>query len=256
MNLLAFPCSLGPDVVAEVLRGGGDVCREAGAVVVGGHTIDDDEPKFGLSVMGVVHPGKVIRNTGARPGDVLFLTKPLGTGVIGTALKRGLEDGMSARGVIESMAALNRGAAEAMQEVGIHAGTDVTGFGIAGHLHEMLVGSGCAARLDFSALPIFDGVLEYAAQGVVPGRTADVIAYAADFVEWLGRPAPLIEADADAETLAMWRVLCDPQTSGGILASVPPEKADEYAAALESRGVTPSRVGAVVDGRSGRIVVS
>jgi len=256
MNLLAFPCSLGPDIVAEVLRGGCDVCREAGAVVVGGHTIDDKEPKFGLSVMGVVHPDKVVRNTGARPGDVLFLTKPLGTGVIGTALKRGLEDETSARVVIESMAALNRAAAEAMQEIGVHAGTDVTGFGIAGHLHEMLAGSGCAGRLDFSALPIFDGVLEYAAQGVVPGRTADVIAYAADFMTWPEHPAPLIEADADVETLAVWRVLCDPQTSGGILAAVAEENADGYVAALEARGVTQTRIGAVIAGEPGRIVVS
>jgi selenide,water dikinase len=163
MNLVAFPCSLGPDVVAEVMRGGADVCREAGAVVVGGHTIDDKEPKFGLSVMGVVHPSKVVRNVGARPGDVLVLTKPLGTGVIGTALKRGLQTDTSARAVIESRGALKPPPSEAMVEVGVNAGTDVTGFGILGHLHEMAEGSGVAAILDYAALPLFDGVEDYAA---------------------------------------------------------------------------------------------
>jgi selenide,water dikinase len=255
MNLVAFPCSLGPDVVAQVLRGGADVCREAGALVVGGHTIDDSEPKFGLSVLGVVHPGKVIRNVGAEPGDVLVLTKPLGTGIIGTALKQGLEDETSARGVIESMATLNRAAADAMQEIGVHAATDVTGFGMAGHLHEMLQGSGCAAEIDFAALPIFEGVLEYAARGVVPGRTADVIAYAEDFVTWPAHPVPSGEG-RDATALARWRVLCDPQTSGGMLIAVEPARADALVAALERRGVEPAVVGRAVAGEAGRILVS
>jgi selenide,water dikinase len=255
MNLVAFPCSLGPDVVVEVLRGGADVCREAGALVVGGHTIDDNEPKFGLSVLGVVHPDRVIRNIGAEPGDVLVLTKPLGTGIIGTALKRGLEDEASARTVIESMATLNRAAAEAMQEVGVHAATDVTGFGIVGHLHEMLEGSGQAGELDFAALPLFDGVLEYAEQGVVPGRTADVIAYAADFVSWPALPIPLGDG-GDAAALAAWRVLCDPQTSGGMLVSVEPGRADAFAAALTRRGVTASVIGRVVAGEAGHILIA
>jgi selenide, water dikinase len=254
MNLLAFPCSLGPEIVAEVLRGGGAVCREAGALVVGGHTIDDAEPKFGLSVMGVVHPDAVMRNVGAVPGDVLVLTKPLGTGVIGTALKRGLEDEMSARPVIESMATLNRAAAEAAAEVGVHAGTDVTGFGILGHLHEMLEGSACSAVVDFDALPLFDGVLEYAAQGVVPGRTEDVIEYAAAFTRWPGHEAPDAGC-ADTGDLAMWRVLCDPQTSGGLLLSVAEDKADALLAAIRARAVEPYTIGRVVEGRAGTVTV-
>ena len=137
MNLLAFPCSLGADIVGEVVRGGAEKVAEAGAVTVGGHTIDDKEPKFGLSVFGVVHPDKVVRNRGALAGDALFLTKPVGTGIIGTALKKGLETELTARDAIESMAALNRDACEAMVSVGVSACTDVTGFGLLGHLHEM-----------------------------------------------------------------------------------------------------------------------
>jgi selenide,water dikinase len=254
MNLVAFPCSLGPDVVADVLRGGGDVCREAGAIVVGGHTIDDPEPKFGLSVLGVVEPDRVIRNVGARPGDRLVLTKPIGTGIIGTALKRGLENEDSARDVIESMATLNRAAAEAMQEVGVSAGTDVTGFGIAGHLHEMLEGSGCAGSIDFASIPLFDRALDYARQGVVPGRTADVIAYASDFVRWPEHPVP--DAPDDPVALELWRVLCDPQTSGGMLIALPGEKADSLLAALSARGVTGAVIGEVIEGEPGVLHVS
>jgi selenide,water dikinase len=255
MNIVAFPCSLGPEIVAEVLRGGGDVCREAGVMVVGGHTIDDKEPKFGLSVMGTVRPDRVIRNVGAVPGDVFVLTKPIGTGVIGTALQRGLEDEDSARAVIESMAALNRAAAEAMQEVGVSAATDVTGFGIAGHLHEMLEGSGCAGELDFDALPVFPKVLDYAARGVVPGRTADVIAYAAAFVDWPQRPAPLAP-EAPVADIARWRVLCDPQTSGGMLIAVAPERLEALLEALVTRGLEPAVIGRARSGAPGCVTVS
>jgi selenide,water dikinase len=252
MNLVAFPCSLGPEVVAEVLRGGGDVCREAGTIVVGGHTIDDNEPKFGLSVMGIVDPDKVVRNVGAAPGDVLFLTKPLGTGIIGTALKRGLEDETSARAAIESMATLNRAACEAMQEVGVSAATDVTGFGIVGHLHEMLEASGCAGEIEFGSLPLLDGAMGYATQGVVPGRTADVIEYAAEFTDWRTHPAPLAEG-VTIEDLAPWRVLCDPQTSGGLLMAVAPEKAAALTEALDSRGVLAAVIGHARAGAAGRV---
>jgi selenide,water dikinase len=254
MNIVAFPCSLGPEVVADVLRGGGDVCREAGVIVVGGHTIDDAEPKFGLSVMGVVHPDRVIRNAGVRPGDSFVLTKPIGTGVVGTALKQGLTDAATERDVIESMAALNREAAEAMQEVGVHAATDVTGFGIVGHLHEMLEASGCAGELEFDAVPLFAGVLDYAARGVVPGRTADVIAYAADFVDWPARPAPL-DAGAPLDDLTRWRVLCDPQTSGGMLIAVDAGRVDALLEALATRGVEPAIVGRARAGARGRVTV-
>ena len=245
MNLLAFPCSMGADIVGEVVRGGAEKVTEAGAVTVGGHTIDDKEPKFGLSVFGVVHPDKVVRNRGAVVGDVLFLTKPIGTGIMGTALKNGLEDENSARDVIESMAALNREACEAMVAVGVHACTDVTGFGLLGHLHEMVEASGCSAELQLSNVPVFDAALDYAAQGVTPGRTADVVAWAREFSAW--------NAGAD-ETLWM-NVLCDPQTSGGLLIACAARDADRLAGELEARAVLHARVGTCTSGAPGMVTV-
>ena len=246
MNLLAFPCSMGADIVGEVVRGGAEKVAEAGAVIVGGHTIDDKEPKYGLAVFGSVHPDAVVRNAGARPGDVLFLTKPVGTGVLGTALKNGLETEETAREVIETMATLNRAAAESMSEVGVRAATDVTGFGLLGHLHEMLAASDCAAELDLATVPTFDRALEYAMQGVIPGRTADVIAFAEPFTVW----------ETTVFDAALWmRVLCDPQTSGGLLMAVPEESAEEMRVSLAGRGVLASVVGRVLEGEPGTIVV-
>jgi len=245
MNLLAFPCSMGADIVGEVVRGGAEKVTEAGAITVGGHTIDDAEPKFGLSVFGVVHPDRVVRNRGALAGDALFLTKPIGTGLIGTALKNGLETEDSARAVIESMATLNRYACEAMVAVGVHAATDVTGFGLFGHLHEMVDASGCAAEVDLAAVPIFAAALDYARQGVMPGRTADVVAWADEFSAW--------EA---AEDRSLWmNVLCDPQTSGGLLMAVAPERAEALAEALATREVLAARVGTCTAGDSGVVTV-
>jgi selenide,water dikinase len=247
MNLLAFPCKLDPSVVAEVMRGGAEKVVEAGAITVGGHTIDDDEPKYGLSVLGVVHPDKVVRNSTAKPGDALFLTKPLGTGIIGTAIKRGLLTEDDAREVIETMAHLNRSAAEAMAEVGVDAATDVTGFGLLGHLHEMCKGSGCAARLVAREVPRFEGALSYAGDGVWPGRTKDVRVFAEGFADWR-----LESAEGDD---AWWNLLCDPQTSGGLLIAVPAERADAMAAALEARGERAWWIGETIEGEPGTVVV-
>jgi len=245
MNLLAFPCSMGPDIVGEVVRGGAEKVAEAGAVTVGGHTIDDKEPKFGLSVFGTVHPDKVVRNRGAQPRDVLFLTKPIGTGIFGTALKQQIEDEDSAREVIEVMAELNRRACEAMVEVGVHAATDVTGFGLLGHLHEMCDASGCAAELDLDEVPVFERALELAERGVVPGRTAEVVGWATDFTTW--------HSSSDRD---LWmKVLCDPQTSGGLLMAVAEEKADSLEAALVARDVRAARIGMAAPGRPGVITV-
>ncbi len=245
MNLLAFPCSLGPEIVAEVVRGGADKVREAGAVIVGGHTIDDKEPKYGLSVMGLVDADKVVYSRGAMPGDALYLTKPIGTGIIGTALKNGLETEDSARSVIESMAALNANAAEAMQQVAVHAATDITGFGLLGHVHEMAAASDVAVELQVAAVPLFERVVGYAEQGVVPGRTADVVAWAEEFVTW-----------AAPEPRDLWmRVLCDPQTSGGLLIAVAANDADVLKVELEVRGVIAARVGSCVVGAPGMVTL-
>lgn len=243
MNLLAMPCSLPPEITARVLQGGADKVREAGAVIVGGHTIDDKEPKYGLSVMGVCDPDRVVRNVGAHPGDVLVLTKRLGVGILNTALKQGLETEGTLAEVIESMAHLNRAASEAMVEVGVNAATDVTGFGLAGHAREMAFGSGLAVELELAAVPLWRDVLAYSADGVKPGRTADVLAFLEPWVTW----GPADEA---------WRgVLADPQTSGGLLMAVAADKARALLDALEARGESGAVVGTVIDGRAGLISI-
>jgi selenide,water dikinase len=244
MNLLAFPCKMDPAVIAEVLRGGAEKVIEAGAITVGGHTIDDAEPKFGLSVLGVVAPDAVIRNSTARPGDAIYLTKPIGTGLVTTALKRGFIDEGGARDAIASMARLNRSAAEAMAEVGVDAATDVTGFGVLGHLHEMAEGSGCAAEITLAALPLFADAFSYAEAGVMPGRTADVVTFARAFTRCEeGTPA------------AWWNVLCDPQTSGGLLIAVPAEHAAALETALAARGEPHARIGRIDEGEPGTVTL-
>jgi selenide,water dikinase len=241
LNLLAFPCSMSADVVAGVLKGGADVCASAGVLVAGGHTIDDNEPKFGLAVMGEARPDEVVRNVGANPGDLLVLTKRIGVGIMNTALKAGLESEETLGDVIESMAHLNKSAAEAMTEVGVNAGTDVTGFGLLGHLQEMALGSGVAAYLDVEAVPVWRDALEYARRGVKPGRTLDVIEALDEWVSW-------------GSVEQAWKdVLCDPQTSGGLLMSVSPERVDELLGALARRGEEAQIVGGVLEGQAGQI---
>lgn len=246
LNMLAFPCSLGADIVGEVVRGGAEKVTEAGAVVVGGHTIDDKEPKYGMSVMGVVAPDKVVRNRGAMPGDCIFLTKPIGTGVWGTALKRAIIDEDDAREVIESMARLNRAACEAMVSVGVHAATDVTGFGLLGHLHEMAEASSCSASLHLADVPLFPRTAEWAAAGVVPGRTAEITAWATHFTRW-----------HSAEDRAQWmKVLCDPQTSGGLLIAVDARLEGDLRREFSARGVEASLVGSFTAGEAGVVTVA
>jgi selenide,water dikinase len=249
MNLLAFPCSLGPDVVGEVMRGGAEKVAEAGALIVGGHTIDDAEPKYGLSVMGTVAPDRVLYNRGARAGDAIVLTKPIGTGLWGTALKREVatDRDADARVAIECMATLNKAAAETAQELitageSVHACTDVTGFGIAGHLHEMAEASGCAAVLRLDALPLLPQVEKFSAEGVRPGRTADLISWAADFSAY--------STKVSAADQAVWEgVVCDPQTSGGLLLALTPAAAEQYCALMESACV----IGTFEEGDAGFI---
>lgn len=227
MNLLAFPSSLGPELVGEVLRGGAEKVAEAGALIVGGHTIDDSEPKYGMSIMGSVHPDKVLYNRGAQAGDTLVLTKPLGTGIWGTALKRGNYDDRDplARNAIEMMAILNKAAAEALQKLDkaddVHACTDITGFGLAGHVHEMMLSSQTTARLNLDALPLLEGVWELVSDGVMPGKTSELIEWAQDFMSF--------DSDVEAASRTLWEaVVCDPQTSGGLLLSMSPQSAQEY----------------------------
>ncbi len=251
MNLLAFPCSLAPEIVADIVRGGAAVCTEAGAPVVGGHTVDDEEPKFGLSVTGRVEPDQILYNSGALPGDVLVLTKPLGTGLIGTALKRGVleESDANARAAIESMARLNREASHAAQALRAtgepaHACTDVSGFGLAGHAHEMAQASDCAVRLRTEGLPLLAGAAELAAGGVMPGKTEELIEWVAGF---------MIDATAhdESDRQVYTRLVCDPQASGGLLLALTPSAAEIYRASVADAWI----VGDFLDGPAGQVTL-
>lgn len=249
LNLLALDCELGAGVAADILRGGADAVREAGAFVAGGHTIDDAEPKYGLAVFGTVHPDHIYRNAAAMPGDVLYLTKPLGTGIMVAARACDLASEEDLRPVIASMMELNAAAASALDASAVHAVTDVTGFGLAGHLHEMLEASACAAELDFEALPLFDGVYEHARAYCRPNRAFSIMDRAAGYVA-----QGQLDDEACDSRLA---VVCDPQTSGGLLAALPVEAADAFECAFKARtGRLPSRIGRVVAGKPGAIALA
>lgn len=246
LNILAFPVSLGTEVVAEVMRGGSDKVREAGAFIVGGHSIDDEEPKYGLAVFGTAHPDDIIRNGGAHAGDALYYSKPIGMGIMNSAYSAKQIDEKAMRPAIDSMMELNRYAAEAFEGLDVHACTDVTGFGLAGHLHEMLESSNMAAILDWDKLPLFDNVYRFSAEGFRPGRGYDVQEWAEGYV----RKGVLSEEEYDNRM----GVLCDPQTSGGILIALPPEQGPAYVKRFEELlGRKPSCIGEVTDGPSGVI---
>ena len=241
LNVVGFPAALAGEMLGDVLRGGYDKAAEANCLIVGGHTVDDNEPKYGLSVVGLVEPGRHVTNAGAQPGDVLVLTKPLGTGIVTTGCKAGVAPPGSVEIAVETMATLNRAASEAMMEVGVSACTDVTGFGLMGHLTGMLRASGAGAEIRASSAPVLPGVDELLAQGVAPGGTHRNEAGVADYVEWDG-------AVSSDQRL----ILCDAQTSGGLLISVPEERLTQLLSALEGRGVeTRSIVGHINDGPAG-----
>lgn len=245
LNVLALDSAL-PDYVArDILRGGTEKAAEAGAVIMGGHSVDDDEPKYGLAVFGTVDPDRIVRNFGALPGDVLFLTKPLGTGILCSARKTDLISEDDFRPVAESMAELNRAAGEAMLLAGVHAATDVTGFGLAGHLHEMMEASGCSAVVPWKQVPLFEGAMELSDAYCRPARTFSIEEFAEGFAHIEG-------ANADAIS----GVLCDPQTSGGILAAIPPGQAEAFERAFfERAGRKPWRIGKATEGPAGCISV-
>lgn len=239
LAIAGFPRDqLGSGVLERILRGGADKAAEAGIAVVGGHSIDDAEPKYGLAVTGLVHPDRIVRNVGARVGDRLFLTKPLGAGIVSTAIKRGLAGEAMVARAVDVMATLNRTASEAMLSVGPNAGTDVTGFGLLGHLSEMTAGSGVAARVRADAIPLQPGVYELALQDVVPGGTKRNHAGLEGIVRW----APEID-------LARQLVIADAQTSGGLLIAVAAERAVAMRDGLWRAG-TPAaaEIGEVVQG--------
>lgn len=233
MNIVGFPINtLGHDVLAEILKGAAEKVKEAGAVLVGGHSIDDAEPKFGLSVTGLVHPSKVYKNVGARPGDVLVLTKPIGVGIQTTAIKKDKLSAEQLQLVSETMAALNKTAAECLEGLSPNAVTDVTGFGLLGHATEMAKGTGdITIVIDYDRVPLLPGTSELAQEGIVPGGSKanhrwikDDVQYGTDLSQW-----------------QQW-ILCDAVTSGGLLVSLPESEALEYVKRLHTNGIKDASI--------------
>jgi selenide,water dikinase len=243
LNIVAWPVDdLSMDVLVRVMEGGSAVAAEAGVAVVGGHSITDSEPKYGMAVTGFVDAGRIVRNSTAPPGAALYLTKPLGLGILSTAIKRGVANEEQIRLAVETMTELNAGASEAMLEGGADAATDVTGFGLLGHLHRMLEASGVSASVDASAIDLLPGVLELARDHVVPGGTGRNHEFVSPWVSWgsLDRAEQMVIADA--------------QTSGGLLIASTTQDAME--ASFGARGLHLQRIGATEEGQAGRIRVT
>ena len=246
LNIACFPVGELPDeVLGEILRGGAHACAEAGVSIIGGHTVKDDEPKFGMAVTGLVDPRRILRNDAALPGDVLFLTKPLGTGIYATALKHDAIDDAAMAEAVRSMSALNARASEAALEAGARACTDVTGFGFLGHLREMAAGSRVGMEIVAGAVPLFERTLELIEAGEIPGGTRDNASAHAAFTSFEAAVSP-----------AMRLALSDAQTSGGLLLAVPPERTVEMVEALERRGELARIVGTVTEGDGGIAVLA
>ena len=226
LNIVGFPVALPKDILGTILVGGAHKAMEAGVLIVGGHTVDDDEPKYGLSVTGIVRPGDEVTNAGARPGDRLVLTKPIGTGIITTAGKQGVVPTDVLENAIGIMRELNSAAAHAMTSVGVNACVDVTGFGLLGHLRGMTRASGVAATIELNAIPFIPGARELAEDGVAPGGTHRNLDSLANDVAW-----------DDLITDVQKLLLADAQTSGGLLISVPSESTDSLLSALGQHGV-------------------
>lgn len=243
LNLAAWREDLPLELLAVIFRGGAEKMREGGGVIAGGHTITDKEPKYGIAVTGIVNPEEVFTKGGARPGDLLFLTKPLGTGILTTAGKNGVVAPADLEGAISWMLKLNRDAAQAARASGVRAVTDVTGYALLGHAYEMAAASGTQFQIELNQLPVLDGALEMAKQNQVPGGTARNRDYMQGKVRL---PAGLSDE---------WEALLfDPQTSGGLLLAVPPARAEQLAKEFAARGVSYWQIGRVVSGKD--IVVS
>ena len=241
MNLVAFPCSLNLGVLREILSGGLSKIEESGARLCGGHSVQDEEPKYGLSVTGFVEADRVVRNAGAEPGDALVLTKPLGLGVLTTALKRDIVSEEEIEAAVQTASLLNKPARDAMREVGVSAATDVTGYGFLGHLTEMLEARGVGAVVHRDEIPVWERVVPLANAGVYPGGLESN----REYLE--GR----VKSDGVGEDDLL--PLYDPQTSGGLLVAVPESRSSALVRALEKRGVTGAVVGEVVE-RTGVLV--
>ena len=238
LNIAGFPEDMPHETIAEILRGGADKVAEAGGVIAGGHTIIDAEPKYGLCVLGLVHPKRIFAKGGARPGDLLYLSKPLGTGIVTTAAKFDEAKAEHLRAAIDCMTRLNRHPSHIARAVEAHALTDITGYSILGHGYEMAVASGAALRLSAARIPLLPGALEYASRGIVTGGAARNRQHLQDKVTIAGGISE-----------EMRHVLFDPQTSGGLLLAVGPDKAAEVEAAFAAAELPVWKVGEVVKGK-------
>lgn len=237
LNIVGFPVDLPHDILGEILSGGASKAEEAGVLIVGGHTVDDAEPKYGMSVTGVVHPGEQVTNAGAQPGDALVLTKPIGTGIITTAGKQERVSANTLDRAVAIMSELNRKASEAMMHVGVNSCVDITGFGLLGHLRLITQGSGVGAQVQVNAVPVIEGVEELLDLGIAPGGTHRNLESLEGVVDW--------HPELNEQTRIL---LADAQTSGGLLMSVAPEKLDTLLDALENAGVeTRAVIGKIVE---------
>lgn len=247
LNIVGFPLKkLGHEVLAEILKGAADKVQEAGALIVGGHSIDDQEPKFGLSVTGFAHPAQIYKNVGLKPGDALILTKPIGIGIQTTAIKQNRLNEGQVRYVSEIMASLNKTAAECLANYQPNAVTDVTGFGLLGHASEMAKGSeSVSVTLSYSRTPVVEGTEALAMQGVVPGGTKANHQWIED----------LIRYDESLTETQQW-ILCDAVTSGGLLVSLPENQADAYLRDLHSAGLKQAaKIGSVTERKERLIII-
>ena len=245
LNIVGFPVELPKEFLGEILKGGFAKAQEAGCLIIGGHTVDDREPKYGLAAVGLVEPGRQITIAGSRPGDILVLTKPLGTGIITTAGKQGSVEQTVLDRTVEIMGTLNRASSVAMVKVGVNACTDITGFGLIGHLSAMMQASATGAKIQLSSIPVIPGVWELVERGIVPGGTYRNLDGAGQGVHWhqsISREAMLL--------------LCDAQTSGGLLISVSREKVDPLLDELGTLGVeVAATIGEVTSDGEGGIQV-
>jgi cysteine desulfurase NifS/selenium donor protein len=247
LSIVAFPSRrLSMDVLKLILKGAGDKAREAGVPIIGGHTIEDDEPKFGLAVTGYINPGKIWRNSTAQPGDLIVLTKPLGTGVLSTGLKKGLLNKTTEDRLVQMMSRLNRIAAEICSDYPVHACTDVTGFGLLGHLSEMSRSSKVDAIINFDEVPVLNEVWDHIPANIFPGGAKNNLDFVSPWSEW-----------DSAISHYMQLILCDPQTSGGLLLAVPGSHAKKMTDQLRKGGVeSASIIGRFTERGTGKMKIS
>lgn len=235
LNILGFPVKMAAEVIGDILRGGADKVAEAGAVIVGGHTVKDKELKYGLAVTGLIDPHKIVTNSGARAGDHLILTKPLGTGIISTAVKRGLATAEETDAAIKVMTTLNKTAAEAMVRFEAHAATDITGFGLGGHTYEMANASQVSIEITFNRLKILPGAVSHAQAGALTGGANANRQYLEGKIEFASSLGKYVQD-----------IIFDPQTSGGLLIAVAPDKADDFLRFLLENNVDAAEIGRVL----------